>query len=737
MLNSADYSGLLQARASRTKRVHAVSLSCLVFKKTRLLILCLLSPYCLLPHPLRFHYFFISLVICQYFLLSFSGKQLIPVFDLLFLLSQVLRIPKAAKMVVVPTEAEVLQNLCSKDQLELLNSIDTLRAQGISSFVSLPQIIVCGDQSSGKSSVLEAISGVPFPAKSTMCTRFPTELVLRKAKEEGVSVSIVADPGRKIEDRESISKFNGSQDVSDGVPALIEKAKAAMGILPEGKAFARDVLRIEVSGPDRPQLTIVDLPGLIHSPTKQQSAFDVDLVQQLVHEYMKKTRSVILAVVSAKNDYANQVVLKLARAADQKGYRSLGVITKPDMLVPSSSSERAFIQLANNEDVSFRLGWHVLKNMDTEKGQSTLRERDAQEREFFDTGVWTTLPPMHLGIGSLRQRLSKVLLDQIVMELPSLAKEIDSKSNECSRSLGQLGKARTTVMEQRAYLMQSSQEFQVLVKAAVDGTYNHTFFGDPNSNLGYRKRIRAIIQNMNIDFAADIMRRGQLQEIASENPKESSDERLNSSKKKITRKAYVERVIKLMERTRGRELPGTFNPMIVKDLFAEQCKPWHNIANNHIEGVWKAAKDFLGLVMSAIADEMTSKSVFQRVFTPALDSIWETLRTKTDELLATHHEGHPITYNHYFTENLQKIRSKNEKERFVRILREKLPVTDNGWIDGNLDIGEVADALLVRSEPDMDRFAALEAIDCMEAYYKVTVAMRSCSSFADLYLRLP
>ncbi|KAJ6029761.1 uncharacterized protein N7446_010889 [Penicillium canescens] len=77
-----------------------------------------------------------------------------------------------------------------------------------------------------------------------------------------------------------------------------------------GKAFSNDLLRVKVSGPNRPHLTIVDLPGLIHSETRQQSAAD---------SYIRESRSVILAVVSAKNDFANQIVLRLARDADPSG----------------------------------------------------------------------------------------------------------------------------------------------------------------------------------------------------------------------------------------------------------------------------------------------------------------------------------------------------------------------------------------------------------------------------------
>jgi hypothetical protein len=183
---------------------------------------------------------------------------------------------------VLKFQTAALSGLCSKDQLDLLDAVDTLRSQGINHYISLPQIIVCGNQSSGKSSVLEAISGVAFPVKSNLCTRFPTELVLRKTAYTGVSVSIVPHVSRNEAEKLSLSKFRKQLDGFEGLPALIENAKAVMGISELGKAFSKDLLRVEVSGPDRPHLTIVDLPGLIHSETKYQTAADVELVQDVV-----------------------------------------------------------------------------------------------------------------------------------------------------------------------------------------------------------------------------------------------------------------------------------------------------------------------------------------------------------------------------------------------------------------------------------------------------------------------
>lgn len=93
-----------------------------------------------------------------------------------------------------------------------------------------------------------------------------------------------------------------------------------------------------------------------------QTAEDVQLIHDLINDYIKEKRTIIMAVVSAKNDYANQIILKKCREVDPKGLRTLGIITKPDFLEPDSENESAWIELAANKDIFFDLGWHMLKN---------------------------------------------------------------------------------------------------------------------------------------------------------------------------------------------------------------------------------------------------------------------------------------------------------------------------------------------------------------------------------------
>ncbi|KAI2866543.1 hypothetical protein CBS63078_10775 [Aspergillus niger] len=623
-------------------------------------------------------------------------------------------------MVLRELHSDALDSLCSREQLHLLNAIDTLRSQGISHYVSLPQIIVCGDQSSGKSSVLEAISGVSFPVKSNLCTRFPTELVLRKDTNVGVRVSIVPHHSRSEVEQQSLGNFCEELDGFDGLPPLVDNAKAAMGISTHGKAFSNDLLRVEISGPDRPHLTIVDLPGLIHSETKHQSAADVQLVQEVVQSYMREPRSIILAVVSAKNDYANQIVLRLARDADPSGNRTLGVITKPDTLVANSESERMFISLAKNRDVEFRLGWHALKNMDTDQGSCTLSDRDKEERDFFSQGAWGEMPAPLVGVGSLRNRLSGLLLRQIAAELPSLIKEIEEKEEDCIQQLKKLGEPRATLDEQRTYLLSISQHFQILVKAAVDGTYNEAFFEDIQSSTGRQKRVRAVVQNLTEAFAERLNSRGHYRRIV-----ENTD-RIDGRGGQITvtRSEFTEYIQVLMKRTRGRELPGTFNPMIVGELFLEQCRPWTAITHQHILSIWIEVERFMSLVIGYIADEATSAALFDQVISPALRQLKEVLTTKCEELLASHQKSHPITYNHYYMENLQNGRAGRRAADLKGIIQRFFGVDDLQkplYLSKTYCLQDLHASLLECTEPDMTRFASDEALDCMLAYYKVAL----------------
>lgn len=325
-----------------------------------------------------------------------------------------------------------------------------------------------------------------------------------------------------------------------------------------------------------------------------------------------------------------------------------------------------------------------------------------------------------MGVDSLRPRLSSLLLGQIAGELPSLINEINTKINTCRLQLQKLRDPRATLDEQRSYLLHISQAFQSLVKAAVDGTYNEPFFGDAKTDDGYQKRIRAVIQNLNQKFTDNISLRGHFRHVL------ESEEPRSISKRQVLlkREEYVQQIGTLLKKTRGRELPGTFNPLIVKDLFQEQCGPWEEITRVHISASWKAVREFLHRAISYMADEVTSKALFEKVILPALENVRDTLEKGSEEFLRPHQRGHPITYNHYFTETLQKTRADRQKESLRKALQSYFGVDTLSTSENygeSINLQGLLNSLVQTTIPDMTRFASEEALDCMLAYYKVRV----------------
>ena len=137
--------------------------------------------------------------------------------------------------------------------------------------VDLPQIIVCGSQSSGKSSTLESLSGIAFPTAEGLCTRFATELILRRGEKSEVKVQIQPSATRSEQERITLLKFCKKESAS--FPKIIEAVKVALGLSGNGsdsKSFSTDVLRIESTSPSAPNLTLVDLPGLFGAADKNQ-----------------------------------------------------------------------------------------------------------------------------------------------------------------------------------------------------------------------------------------------------------------------------------------------------------------------------------------------------------------------------------------------------------------------------------------------------------------------------------
>jgi GTPase SAR1 family protein len=561
-----------------------------------------------------------------------------------------------------------LEALQGKDFRKVMDVVDKLRRGGLSGEIHLPQLVVSGDQSSGKSSVLEAITEIPFPRKENLCTRYATEIILRRAATDSIITSIIPDKNRPAHEKKNLEAFKDSITNFSELPPLMDKATELMGLgdgsggIPQ--AFSRDVLRIEIAGPGRPHLTLVDLPGLIHSENKMQSKEDVELIKALVDEYISNKRTIIMAVVSAKNDYANQIILKKCRDVDPKGQRTIGIITKPDFLEPGSDNEQSWIDLAENKDIFFELGWHILKNRSEKEAAKSFAERNAAEKLFFSQGRYKNLPSHILGIDSLRKRLSQMLYKHLKTELPALRKELNDRHREVCNDLKQLGEKRSTPSEQRRFLMAISTTYQDIVKAAVNGQYEQDFFGDldPDAMVddeNNMRRLRAVVQYLNLQFASTLRQYGHKTVVAEANgePAAVSDSAttgepeldegyasFHEMQEVVDRKDMVARVRKILVRSRGRELPGTFNPLLISQLFWEQSENWKAIADYHIEQVAAVCYNFVLAAVDFVADADVSNRLRSIKLETALEKRLGQAKEELQRIVGdTKH--HPITYD--------------------------------------------------------------------------------------------
>ncbi|KAH8897687.1 hypothetical protein GQ53DRAFT_791525 [Thozetella sp. PMI_491] len=606
------------------------------------------------------------------------------------------------------------------DHRNLLDIIDRLRAQGFSRYVDLPEIIVCGDQSAGKSSVLEAISGMQFPTKDGLCTRFATELVLRRGPEKSTKVFITPGGCRYDIEKEALERWQPRASIDkDGLEAVTEEAMSVMQV-PTPQRFYDDILRIELTGPSQPHLTMVDLPGLFRAGNKEQSDDDVDTVRSMVEKYMARPRSIILAVVSAKNEYVLQEVTSMAKHADPEGLRTMGLITKPDTLDVGSDSEGYWVRLAQNTEVELRLGWHVLRNRNFEQRGSTSAERDAIEKDFFSKGIWNGVNSSHHGVEALRIRLSSILKDQILSQLPSLVQDIDAGILECTEELERLGPVRRTHNEQLKYLLTLSENYTSLTTQAIDGAYTDRFFGSRKKFDGYPMRLRAVVQNRLLDYRQEMLLNGQRQRITDSESEDEDEDKISESPR-IPRSQYVEDVAHRLKFSRGRELPGLFNPLIVGDLFVEQCEPWRKITKTLVGDILEAAQYTTQLVIQHVAASDIADEVLRFVH-EKMEELKVKLDAKIDELLASAMQ-HPITYNRELTENVQKVQQARHKRAIKQLIGKMFGSQHFQDADRKMNLNPVqlVNILAQGLEPDMELFGSSTAVDYMEAYYKVAM----------------
>ncbi|RFU28102.1 hypothetical protein B7463_g8219, partial [Scytalidium lignicola] len=631
------------------------------------------------------------------------------------------------------TAVHALQS--SKTTLRL-EQIASLRARGIGDHVDLPQLVVCGDQSAGKSSVLEGVTGLPFPRQDGLCTKFPTEIILQHTNtEQKIIASILPHASRPSLSKDKLREYRRQFESFDELPLVIEEAGFLMGIrgfkdIIQGPAFAEDVLRIEVSGPSGLHLTVVDLPGLISVANEEQTEEDVRTVHNLVDSYAENPRTIILAVVQAGNDIANQPVIQKSKRFDKEGQRTVGIITKPDLI--NIGTEKRIALLAKNQDTTkLKLGFFLVKNpTPTELTAGiTSEQRQKNEAAYFSSSPWReeNLNRDRVGILSLRMYLQSLLDQHIERELPKVREEIRSLIAKTEQEIAALGEERPTIGHIRLFLSRVATRFDNLVTSALNGTYHEAdsvFFGRHDEE--HSTRLRSVVHQRNTEFADYMRDNGQKRKIVTNRESDDSpeeEEEADEDQILVTESEMKTWVKEVYDSTRGKELPGNYNHVLLSELFHIQSSRWREIAEDHVTTLFEEIKSFVRAALAHVAKDEQVYLELVEITTVSLQSYKE-IADKELENIWQDEQRQPITYNHYYTDNVQNARHDSLRKLLKKAMAETAAQDRNGkfHVSNNAMDAEKLLASLQRCIIiDMDGQACAEALAGLSAYYKVAL----------------
>lgn len=228
--------------------------------------------------------------------------------------------------------------------------------------------------------------------------------------------------------------------------------------------------------------------------------------------YISDRRSIILAVVQAGNDIANQSIIKKSRSFDKDGERTVGIITKPDLI--NQGSEKRIVLLPSNKDTTeLKLGFFLVKNPapnELTKG-ITPQQRQKDEIQYFHTPPWKeqSLDPARLGIVALRTYLQQLFDRHIEKELPKVRHDVRELLHKTEADLATMSEERDSALKMRMFLTRLAMAFDQLVASALNGTYDDvdmTFFNLHEKHTSHL--LWATVQNLNTKFADTMRDRG-------------------------------------------------------------------------------------------------------------------------------------------------------------------------------------------------------------------------------------
>ncbi|KAF9220693.1 hypothetical protein BS17DRAFT_882330 [Gyrodon lividus] len=375
---------------------------------------------------------------------------------------------------------------------ELMQLINDLRSMGADTMMDLPSIIVIGGQSAGKSSLVEAVSGVNVPRDSGTCTRCPMECIMSSsATTWSCTIKLRFDydsSGRPLP-RSKVVPFGTLITDRNDVDIWLRRAQAAIlnpGVPPENfhkktvtelrtissstsLKFSRNAVTIAIEDPGAINLSFIDLPGLIQNEEQEV----VDLVQELTVTAISRQNAIILTTIPMSDDMQNQLSVRLAREADPEGERTIGILTKPDILGEGAvNARKLWLDVIEGREHHLNHGYYCVRLPDDAQRAQRLSKAAFQKltAEYFETTPpWSESTARgRFGIPAFVSDISTLLEKHIEQVLPQLKQDVERLLASCLEDLSTLPAPLTA--DPQIEVLRKVNEFCAAFKSVVDGT---------------------------------------------------------------------------------------------------------------------------------------------------------------------------------------------------------------------------------------------------------------------------
>jgi len=358
----------------------------------------------------------------------------------------------------------LIKNLSDNQILNIANEINSLFSDtdliDNKQEIKLPRIVVVGTQSSGKSSVLNSIISMDIlPTGQNMVTRTPLDIRLHKLKKNSDGYIEFGKYNSNGWNSEYKIGIHTPIPTEDEIYKIREYIQIKTNELAGNNMNISDIpIILNIYSSDVPNLSLVDLPGLtmVACIDKGQSIDIKERIENLVSTYIKDDKTIVLVVMHSRSDLETDLGLALVKKHDNLGKRTIGVLTKPDLMNQETHIGDYLINNNISKNLMLSYGYYVVKNRTIKemKDIDIIKSLEYEKQYFQNHSEYKKSIYSHkIGISNLTNNLNKILINSITEILPNVMSQIFILEQKVNNKIQLLGKGIPTTKEGKIALL--------------------------------------------------------------------------------------------------------------------------------------------------------------------------------------------------------------------------------------------------------------------------------------------